>query len=535
MNNSRILATLAASLLSTTAWSQPYPSPTVQNFTALGTVSGAGITSLFASPPPTGGTTPAAGTFTSGQFGNGRTITWSGNQLLPPNLNFMSWGSWTGTFPSDQSNLNGAPLNWFLITDNLKVGASTVPAIEHVGINATMGAAATGDRVMLGGTMSIPVTTAALAAGHEPQFIGLGLNVYGTANQGGTAQTQAGVSGGLWGDTKVVSLDASSTYFRGITGLEIDVLSQPIQSQAPLAKVGLLIPNYPGDVSNGAIIDGAIVVAGTPGLPGWMNGIQFGGTGTNATVGITATTGRMLSSYVNQNLSFPTVNTIADGLYLLETTFGDAVVRAKQTVLGQGTLDLGAGRLTAGSGAIALDAANQVGAVAEGGTIAVGGGGSSGGTGWAVGNIVYDPYGGVYWVSTISTGAVTQLTVVRQPLVNGAAPSNPISFTTRGGNAGAGLTVNLTWTAPATLNLGTATATAVNLGSATANVLVGSGSALATSATTGMLQIGTTTGAPTGTVGASGKGTLIIRTDNHKICHSEGAGTWYYADGTACS
>ena len=67
--------------------------------------------------------------------------------------------------------------------------------------------------------------------------------------------------------------------------------------------------------------------------------------------------------------------------------------------------------------------------------------------------------------------------------------------------------------------------TQVQIGSGL-NTLIGSGSALATSATTGLPLFPTTAGAPTGTVGAAGQSAYIVRTDSHKICHSEGGGTW---------
>ena len=90
--------------------------------------------------------------------------------------------------------------------------------------------------------------------------------------------------------------------------------------------------------------------------------------------------------------------------------------------------------------------------------------------------------------------------------------------------AGTGLTAALT----ATQN------TEIQIGSGL-NTLIGSGSALATNATTGLPLLPTTTGAPTGTIGAAGQSAYVVRTDNHKICHSEGGGTWYYADGTSCT
>jgi len=56
-------------LVSSTAFAQSYPSPTYQNLTALGTVSGIGftnfVTAYLATPGAIGGTTPNAGAFTT--------------------------------------------------------------------------------------------------------------------------------------------------------------------------------------------------------------------------------------------------------------------------------------------------------------------------------------------------------------------------------------------------------------------------------------------------------------------------------------
>jgi hypothetical protein len=61
---------------------------TFTNLTASGTISGAGVTSLFASPPAIGGTAAAAGTFTTGTF-TGITIS-GGTLTTPATLTFSS-------------------------------------------------------------------------------------------------------------------------------------------------------------------------------------------------------------------------------------------------------------------------------------------------------------------------------------------------------------------------------------------------------------------------------------------------------------
>jgi hypothetical protein len=83
-------------------------------------------------------------------------------------------------------------------------------------------------------------------------------------------------------------------------------------------------------------------------------------------------------------------------------------------------------------------------------------------------------------------------------------PSNPITFPV--GGSGAGLKINLTWTSASTLQIG-----------ATVNTVIGSGSDLAPSATSGFLVIPSISGTPTGAapdgsiVRKSGTATLWMR------------------------
>lgn len=67
------------------------------------------------------------------------------------------------------------------------------------------------------------------------------------------------------------------------------------------------------------------------------------------------------------------------------------------------------------------------------------------------------------------------------------------------------------------------------------NTLFGPGTAKSLSDTTGFLQIQTMAGIPTGVTGAAGQASIIINTSSHKLCHSEGGGTWFDATGAACT
>lgn len=74
----------------------------------------------------------------------------------------------------------------------------------------------------------------------------------------------------------------------------------------------------------------------------------------------------------------------------------------------------------------------------------------------------------------------------------------------------------------------------LSVGGTAGNMTLGSG-VLATNATTGFVGLPTTAGVPTGIVGAAGGAMILINNTSHKICHSEGGGTWYDATGAACS
>lgn len=166
-----------------------------------------------------------------------------------------------------------------------------------------------------------------------------------------------------------------------------------------------------------------------------------------------------------------------------------------------------------GSGLTAIDGNYQKMATAAG-SITVAAGGSN----YATGDLACDAYGDCVKV-TAAAGAVTGVSSVVSRGNQASPPADPVSFTarTRSGSAyGSGLTLNLgAWTAGTTIAIG-----------ASGNTRIGTGSALATNATSGFLQIATMAGTPTGTVGAAGQAALVIDTANKKICYSIGGGTW---------
>lgn len=75
------------------------------------------------------------------------------------------------------------------------------------------------------------------------------------------------------------------------------------------------------------------------------------------------------------------------------------------------------------------------------------------------------------------------------------------------------------------ISIGRSAATGIAIGSATANTVIGGGAALATNATTGMVQIPSCAGVPSGNVGALGQVALIWDSTDNKLYVGVG-GTW---------
>lgn len=92
------------------------------------------------------------------------------------------------------------------------------------------------------------------------------------------------------------------------------------------------------------------------------------------------------------------------------------------------------------------------------------------------------------------------------------------------GGSGSGLVLTPTWS----------TRSQIQISSTGGNTLIGTGSALATNATSGFLQVPTMAGSPSGTVGAAGQAAIVVNTTANKLCWSVGGGTWKDATGGAC-
>jgi len=397
--------------------------------------------------PSTGIVTMEKGVYAGGNVAN----TWSGTSLLPPNIALASLRTFNGTLPNGQASDNGAHLNWIKATDNMLVGTSGVSAISHFAINGTMGSTATGNRVARNTTLAITTLTANAAAGREANYNGGSDYVYATANQGGTAQTVASANSSLFGDIKIVRVGSAASYFRDLVGMEFDMISETIAGQAPLRKVAIQIVGYNDgtlvDTSQGAFIDAGILFSDstTGSVPGFRHGILFGQN--NAGFNLSSSATAIMFQAKAPSGVVPTLTSTGYAIDGLQASWASSFLRSKQFSVGaDGTVQVYSAYLTPNSTGISIDASGRVG-TAEGGTLAMGGT-STGGSGWVLNEMVFDTQGlgFVGYVSTVAAGAVTQITVLRQGIKNGAAPTNPVALVGRAGSLGTGLAADMTWT-----------------------------------------------------------------------------------------
>lgn len=221
---------------------------------------------------------------------------------------------------------------------------------------------------------------------------------------------------------------------------------------------------------------------------------------------------------------------------------------ARPITLSSGAIQIASGNLAIGSsGADSLTVGNGSSTTALNGAVTAAGSGTglavtndeTVGGNFSVGSSITLGAGGNNFLSIIPGSTSSSAIAFQQTGTAGFTFSGNTRFFNQilvGNSTGQNtLTIAFGVNSSAAITLTPSLAGGIQIGNAASNTLFGSGSALATNATTGFPLMPTTTGAPTGAIGASGQGAIVLRTDNHKMCHSEGGGTWYYADGSACS
>lgn len=123
--------------------------------------------------------------------------------------------------------------------------------------------------------------------------------------------------------------------------------------------------------------------------------------------------------------------------YRLVTFSGAVLAGPSNDILNNGSYRVGMGHIASAADGVTID---PTGSVGQSATVAAGGSGFV-----ASPANVTDAYGGVWQITGISGSAVTTVSMLRAPHVLGAVPANPIALTPAPGQAGSGLTVNVTW------------------------------------------------------------------------------------------
>jgi len=341
---------------------------------------------------------------------------------------------------------------------------------------------------------------------------GLGAAAQASFTEGGIDTTFQGSYGELFGANIFANLNSGAINFRELHAAEFNLTAA--SGSSVFSKVIVQIIGGGNDSVKGASGDDVMLLLGQQEIGGlspaayYDTGIQFSEASSAWPFGPSAS---LIGVAEPQNPSTAGARQASAG-YGVNFGYVSFATAAWQTIgstidgSGNATfqgLTIGNWSLSLSSGSLVLNGTNK-----QTSAISVHSGG--GGSGWAVGDKFTWGATGVGKVTTVSSGAATAVSQLVPD--SEASPGTSAVATTATNNTvyhtgGTGLTIDTTVVGPGNFNLGGA-------------------SALSTSATSGFLQIATTAGTPTGTVGAAGAAAVVIDTTNKKLCYSTGGGTW---------
>lgn len=347
----------------------------------------------------------------------------------------------------------------------------------------------------------------------------------------GAANSYLNIAGAFTGTPgTAISFAPQTLILAGASNVALaEAIEGAIRSDVALPGRGA-IGMFSDGTNNGSLDDYAFGAFRSVGKVGFLNGLAFsrhdtpfGLAATASFIGDTVQTNGSGHGWVNRVAAF--------GVNLPTVNFGTSAWWTPGfQVVGDGTLRVGTGTVAPSATGLAIDAVNYVGSSP---TI------SNAGASYAANDQIYDTNGGILQVDTVNgSGNILTWHYLRVPYAYGGA--GPATMALRGGSGNQAAVVGVTWTQETTVSVGSTSATAINLGNAsstttmigtvnagsgTTNVTLGSGAAVATNATTGMVLIPSCAGAPTGNVGALGKVALVYDSTDSKI-YVGVAGTW---------
>jgi len=413
--------------------------------------------------------------------------------------------TWTGTVDTGSGTPN---LNMINVADTANF-ARALPGTADLNISHAYNAGANGDRVNLVLTYN---KLAAATDGLDTAPFNLLAFMHYDVGESTNPAAPSGRASSVNFDTRAGNnAGTSGIAFRVVLVQENDL--RLTATSTSLSKGNTTFHNGVADAGHGSIQDYAISFSSAgsidPGTGGNTVLMQIGELGQDWPIDTTLTTSAIMRPMpvFGAGVTHPWQATAGYGMDLFGVNFLNFAWRSTGwTVDGQGQQTIGPASLTyiSGGAKLSVPGFTEVSAAV-----------ASGGSGYKVGDQIWDPYGGLWNVATLSGTAIATVTAVAGHSGFPTA-ANPAGVAVKGGTGLNNATLNIT-TAPTGL---------LQLGDTGQNVIVGSGSALATNATSGFLQIPTMAGAPTGVAGALGKAAFVVDTANQLLCYSTGSGVW---------
>ena len=264
--------------------------PAAGSFTTLsatGAVTGAGFTARFATPGPIGNTSASTGAFTtlnaSGAFvatstgqingdvtflskmrvGAGSSLIFTDVALWLNGYAGAVTNNFTGVIHENLNFTSSGALSGNASLLNLFQAASDT-VTNAAGVNFFQishsygGASATGDRNSLVVQSTLTSATGNAVGAGSKAYLAAYLGFDGQANNGGTSSAAADVSGTAFGLNVVVRQRAAATFYGGLVGQEINTWAEAGSSTRN--KLGLQIVQVAGDMVAGSFDDAAISI-----------------------------------------------------------------------------------------------------------------------------------------------------------------------------------------------------------------------------------------------------------------------------------
>jgi hypothetical protein len=408
---------------------------------------------------------PLTGGTVSGNVTLGANLSFANAQSFPSGattgaLRLFSDNSVSGTGTTGTGYLHRFVAN----SDQAQFTGGGVNGMTFFDLTHNFGGGATqGWRTTMAITQTQIAATANKVAGVNPIGVALIINDAVQVNDGGTGlqhPSHANATALPWNATTAVGIQSTlysaASYQSGQAGMEIDIGGHP--GSSALSKKALMLVKWSYDSYQSPIDDCAIFIGDQGGASvGWTTGIRFGSS--IAQWPIDMNNGAIMNAVYSQpvgavqaqarygidfsDVAFPAFGTTRVAGFLSSNNFG---------VDGVGAVMLGSTYLTPTGTGLSVDAK---------GLISTGASVAAGGSGYSVGDVLYDPFGGIYRVATITGSAVATVTPYTD--VNGnphranypakTAPANPIATTAWdfAANIAFGCTLNLTWNTTATI------------------------------------------------------------------------------------